>query len=447
MILRRSRTVLAVPCLMTLGLLPGAAASASAAAATEHGGGLIVYSDGDSLRTMHGDGSHNVRIKLKSGGWDEPVWSPDGTQLAATNHGIFTMHADGTAVKGLTNGQDESPSWSPNARHIVFDRRRGHEGDWAVYRVKADGSGLVRLTAWSAEDLQPAWSPDGSKIAYLDQRDNSIDLMNPDGSGQTRIANTPPDVTGPDWSPDGTQLVFSGGDNGCGDIYTIHVDGSALTRLTSYCDAAAGSGSYRADLHPSWSPDGSAIAFERYRKHESAIFQMASDGSGSTRLTGWSKWALSPAWGREVPWCGGHSATIVGTDGDDTINGGPGADVIAGGRGDDTISGHGGDDIICGGIGRDAIFGNTGDDDLFGGHGRDHLSGGHGNDVIHGGPGRDVLHGDDGADHLYGDAGNDSLHGNEGNDVLYGGSGADSPLSGGRGVDDVHQGSPPQPSN
>jgi Ca2+-binding RTX toxin-like protein len=165
--------------------------------------------------------------------------------------------------------------------------------------------------------------------------------------------------------------------------------------------------------------------------------------------------------------CDGRPATIVGTDGNDTIEGHPGRDVIVGLGGDDQIYGLGQDDIICGGPGDDVIWGGAGNDRLFGGDGHDLIDAGPGNDTSDGGPGdrdgatfwdasapisaslvtgtatgegsdtftnMEELHGGPYNDTLTGDAGNNTLFGLDGNDTLAGGDGNDT-LSGGEGND------------
>jgi Ca2+-binding RTX toxin-like protein len=153
--------------------------------------------------------------------------------------------------------------------------------------------------------------------------------------------------------------------------------------------------------------------------------------------------------------CDGLAATIVGTNGDDSLVGTPGNDVIVGLGGDDTITGGLGDDVICGGSGDDILSGQGDDDRLFGQSGDDFLDGGEGgccnpvtntgDDFLRGGPGRDelhtsdfptlgnTLHGDQGRDRLfvwsggwaYGDNGKDVIRQFTGNAYLDGGKGND----------------------
>ncbi len=126
--------------------------------------------------------------------------------------------------------------------------------------------------------------------------------------------------------------------------------------------------------------------------------------------------------------CAGRLATILGTDGNDTLVGSAGPDVIHGLGGNDTIAGLGGDDLLCGDAGNDV------------------LRGGGGNDTLAGGLGKDKLYGQGGRDKLSGEGGNDRLIGGGGNDLLRGGAG-DDVMNGGAGVRDRCNGGPHRRGN
>lgn len=119
--------------------------------------------------------------------------------------------------------------------------------------------------------------------------------------------------------------------------------------------------------------------------------------------------------------CGGLTATIHGTRGNDIINGTPRRDVIRGLGGRDRINGLGGNDVICGGSGNDTLNGNVGTDRLFGELGADTLNGGNGNDILNGNAGNDRLNGNAGGDTLNGGLGGDALNGGVGTDACNGG--------------------------
>jgi Tol biopolymer transport system component len=190
----------------------------------------------------------------------------------------------------------------------------------SIYTMNPDGTGVVRLTngpATNINDQEPSWSPDGKRIAFAG-RDVSgcgcgsfLYVMNADGSGLTQIPNTGFNAYGPSWSPDGKRIAFTNiagrREQGCApltdiecenrglyDIFTIGVDGSGLTQLTS---------GNNADVDPAWSPDGAEIAFISSRflpDHLSSEFallwKMNADGTGQTNLTRNASDERDPDW-------------------------------------------------------------------------------------------------------------------------------------------------------
>jgi TolB protein len=167
-----------------------------------------------------------------------------------------------------------------------------------VLAVDADGSGLVDVTKLAApcDASDPAWSPDGTKLAFdADCQDGFSDIwtIGADGSGRRQL--TSQEATGePAWSPDAKKLAYVSDRAGNADVWTMNADGSAKTRLTT----AAGD-----DADPVWSPDGSSIAYvgERWslcgaRGPNKEIIVMNARGGAQRDVSNSCADDVSPSW-------------------------------------------------------------------------------------------------------------------------------------------------------
>jgi Tol biopolymer transport system component len=209
---------------------------------------------------------------------------------------IYSVSSTGSALPPtpLTHSSalESEPAWSPDGSQIAFSFVSGGFGN--VFVMNADGTGARNVTNQADSfNTKPTWSPDGSRIAFYSDRDgdNEIYVVKADGSGpQTNLTNSPTTGDfGPAWSPDGSRIAFTRIAGDAADVYVMNADGSAQVNRTGF-DAAAHD-------QPTWSPDGSKIAFRRSLDFDSEIYVINADGSGTPQdLTHSPLPDQSPAW-------------------------------------------------------------------------------------------------------------------------------------------------------
>ncbi len=194
---------------------------------------------------------------------------------------IHVMDSDGSNRVRLTEGQAgflAAPSWSPDGSQVAFVSDRDGEPD--IWVMGSDGSNPVNVTQHEAKDHSPAWSPDGEWIAFASVRESlywELYLMRPDGSNVQRLTwwEDASDLS-PTWSPDGTRLAFASKRDGNWEIYTMDRDGGNLARLTDHLAD---------DTNPAWSPDGSRIAFESTRDGYAEIYLVPIVGGEAVNIS------------------------------------------------------------------------------------------------------------------------------------------------------------------
>ena len=194
---------------------------------------------------------------------------------------VYSMDSDGSNRTQLAEGQSgflSAPTWAPDGSRIAFVSDR--DGKPNIWVMDSDGGNLVNLTQQDAKDHSPAWSPDGEWIAFASVRDSlywELYAMRPDGSDVRRLTwwEDASDLS-PSWSPDGTRLAFASKRDGNWEIYVMDREGGNLTRLTDH---------EADDTSPAWSPDGSRIAFASTRDGYPEIYVMPIVGGEAVNIS------------------------------------------------------------------------------------------------------------------------------------------------------------------
>lgn len=192
---------------------------------------------------------------------------------------IWVMNADGTDARPLTTtpGRDIEPAWSPDGTKIVFASARDDPENLQLYIMNADGSDQHRLfdEVRSWDNWTPAWSPDGKRIAFQVNRDvraNGFDIyvVNIDGTDERLLAGGPGDQYHVSWSPDGKHIAFVNRGPEDSEIWIANADGSDAHPITDNNSNEA---------YPRWSPDGQWILFQSDRDAVWRLYRMRPDGS------------------------------------------------------------------------------------------------------------------------------------------------------------------------
>jgi TolB protein len=261
-------------------------------------GRLLFVKDGD-LWVLDGG---SPRALATGGAWSQPSWSPDGASLAYVYRGnnfsdIFVTDAHGEAQTRLTSSQstilDDNdwnfrPAWSPDGSQIAFvsDRKTAYPTLWLMNAE--DGSRLraVPTPGVNGESLDAiSWAPDGEHVA--------VTLFG--GSGPSQVAIVPVDTSlreqarmltdrpsgalDPAWSPDGGWIAYAGRDGYASEVFASRPDGSDVVRLTN--DAVL-------DRSPAWSPDGQHLAYLTNKSgwFEAWVVDLTTDASGVLAASG-----------------------------------------------------------------------------------------------------------------------------------------------------------------
>jgi Tol biopolymer transport system component len=287
-----------------VGIAMGAAAlllssaTVSQAAWPGHNGKVAFTRNGD-LWLMHPDGSSQHRIARNA---SEARWSPNGKRITFERGGnVWVMNADGSGQLQVTTATsfENTPSFSPDGRWILFQSDREHPGagDYGIYKLRSTrpfGSVVTVIPSRDFQDsLRPVYAANG-RFSYLWDEDNTssfncCDIQVIEGGVESNLAFT--EAIGKiDWGPHSSTLAYGYGvidpnidDYGSSQIHLINADGTGHRVL-----GRAGTLDGYFDENPSWAPAGTWMVFDEYHQTDtgttSGIWKMRGDGTGRVRI-------------------------------------------------------------------------------------------------------------------------------------------------------------------
>jgi Tol biopolymer transport system component len=198
--------------------------------------------------------------------------------------------AVGVALTGSTPTSPEPATTAPSSHTLAF-AADGNAGQLDIFVARPDGSDAINITDDPLFNGQPAWSPDGSRIAFIEEEEAgsiaTLHVMNSDGTGDRVLVNGTGSETQPEWSPDGKSIAYVKNTGGTPSIHVVETDGSndqVLVNMNGVAEA------------PSWSPTGDRIAFAANVGENQEIFTVDPDGSNLERLTQNEDTDAAPEW-------------------------------------------------------------------------------------------------------------------------------------------------------
>lgn len=262
----------------------------------------LVGSHDNDIYTTNPDGTGRRVIFASEMDDYDPALSPTyakfvfsrrhGGYLGQTQNGLWTIGWDGLGLFRVTSdSSDKGPAWSKTNRIAFYSTRETQASETnEIFTINPDGTGLTRLTNNSAEDRDPAWSPDGSKIVFASDRGlraggtTHLYVMNADGTGVKQLTFGTGSQDQPSWSPDGTLIAYHRQDG----LYTISPAGNYSRTLITAKMYFVG--------QPAWSPDGKTLAYVENQTGAYLMHSISLEGGFVRLLTPKGSQDQFPAW-------------------------------------------------------------------------------------------------------------------------------------------------------
>jgi dipeptidyl aminopeptidase/acylaminoacyl peptidase len=237
-------------------------------------GSIVLNADGQ-LWVADADGTNARLLDYGLGSSYSPAFSPDGSRLAFHARpqepwpmSLYVARADGTDPVRISGDmpiiaeEDSVISWSPDGSRVAFSSR--DDGTRRLYVAAIDGSGVAPVSDGDAERWEPAWSPDGSWLAYTlsgaTDRLEHLAVMRTDGTRERRLLSAPPQPTrlsfvGSTWSPDSSRLAYYRADGPDLVVGIVDLEGQEVVLSKPGEEATL----------PAWSPDGSRVSYIKWQ--------------------------------------------------------------------------------------------------------------------------------------------------------------------------------------
>ncbi len=227
---------------------------------------------------------------------------------------ICLINADGSERRQVTEAEATAyyPSLSPDGQTVYFSSRRG--GQFEIHSININGKDVKRLTRGIGSLYAPELSPNGDWIVFTNNG-NGLWVMKPDGSNPHAITSS--DDIDPTWSPDGSMIAFASSRAGKRQLFVMNADGSNIRQVTDLKDMGGRS---------SWSPDGTRLAFYAGPAGDHNIYVINVDGTNLVQLTNGGD-NLGPSWSPDGNWIaftsfrdGNNEIYVIHPDGTGAIN-------------------------------------------------------------------------------------------------------------------------------